>query len=47
MKNPALLLGLILFCAPVLAQDTAQDKLKACEADAKGSKKAKAPQRKR
>jgi len=34
MKNPALLLGLILFCAPVLAQDASQDKMKACEADA-------------
>jgi hypothetical protein len=41
MKNPALLLGLILFCAPVLAQDTAQDKLKACEARRKGKQEGK------
>jgi hypothetical protein len=34
MKIPALLLGLVLFCSPVLAQDASQDKMKACEADA-------------
>ena len=34
MKKNVLLLGLVLFCAPVFAQDASQDKTKACEADA-------------
>ncbi|HEV8645200.1 MAG TPA: PsiF family protein [Burkholderiales bacterium] len=35
MKNLVLLLGLVLTCAPVFAQNTSQqDKMKACNADA-------------
>jgi len=35
MKNHVLLLGLVLACAPVFAQNTSQqDKMKACDGDA-------------
>jgi len=46
MKNHVLLLGLVLFCAPVFAQDASQqDRMKACNADA-AKKELKGDQRK-